>query len=121
VADEDGRIPSGRLGRLARVAALGARTAGDLAKGQVKRALGEVGFEAERQAAKRVLETLGTMKGAAMKLGQQLALDADHLPPEAKELMAKLFAQAPRASYEDVAGVVEQELGAPPGESLRPL
>lgn len=113
-ADNDQKIPSGRLGRLARLASLTARTAGDLAVGKAKRALGDDSYSAEKEAAKKVLETLGTMKGAAMKLGQQLAMEVDGLPPEAREIVSKLFAQAPPMSYEQIAGVVQEELGDPP-------
>lgn len=116
MSDDDKKIPSGRLTRLAKLASVTARTAGDLAVGRAKRALGDESFEREKQAARKLLETLGTMKGAAMKLGQQLAMDADALPPEAREIVAKLFAQAPKASYEDVARVIAEELGGPPEE-----
>lgn len=112
--NDDVKIPSGRLSRLARLATLSARTAGDLALGRARRALGDDSFEQERQAALKVLETLGTMKGAAMKLGQQLAMEADALPPEARDIVSKLFAQAPSMSYADIAGVIREELGDPP-------
>lgn len=114
MSDDSTRIPSGRLGRLARLASLTARTASDLAVGKAKRALGDDGWEAEKQAARKMLETLGTMKGAAMKLGQQLAMEADALPPEAREIVSRLYAQAPAMSYEDIAQVVTEELGDPP-------
>lgn len=107
-------VPSGRLSRLARLASLGARTASDFAVGKARQAFGDESYSIERQAAKKVLETLGTMKGAAMKLGQQLAMDADALPPEARDIVAKLFAQAPSVSYEEIAGMVTEELGDPP-------
>jgi predicted unusual protein kinase regulating ubiquinone biosynthesis (AarF/ABC1/UbiB family) len=115
---DDNKISSGRFTRLAKLASLTARTAGDLAVGRAKRAMGDTGFESEKAAAMKVLQTLGTMKGAAMKLGQQLAMDADALPEEAREIITKLFAQAPRASDEDIARVVEEELGAPPEKAF---
>lgn len=111
-------IPSGRIGRLARMASLTARTASGLAMGRARRAFGDDSGASERQAALKVLETLGTMKGAAMKLGQQLALDADALPPEARDIVAKLFAQAPAMSYESIASVIEEELGESPEQAF---
>lgn len=115
MAGDGSEIPSGRLGRFARLASLTARTAGDLALGRAKRALGDADdYSREKEAARKLLETLGTMKGAAMKLGQQLAMEADALPPEAQALVSKLFSQAPSMPYEKIAAVVEDELGDPP-------
>ncbi len=112
--DQSSKIPSGRISRFARIASLTARTASDLAIGKAKRALGDETYSQEQAAAKKVLETLGTMKGAAMKLGQQLAMERDALPPEAQEIVAKLFAQAPSMSYEDIAKVITEEFDEPP-------
>jgi predicted unusual protein kinase regulating ubiquinone biosynthesis (AarF/ABC1/UbiB family) len=118
LADDSNTIPSGRLARFARLASLTARTAGDLAVGAAKRKLGEADdWSQERRAAAKVLETLGTMKGAAMKLGQQLAMEADALPPEARDIVSRLFQQAPPMPYEAIARVVEEELGEPPDAS----
>ena len=114
MSDESTPIPSGRIGRLARLASLTARTASDLAVGRARRALGDDSWESEKQAARKMLETLGTMKGAAMKLGQQLAMEADALPPEARDIVAGLFAQAPPMGFEEIARVVTEELGEPP-------
>jgi predicted unusual protein kinase regulating ubiquinone biosynthesis (AarF/ABC1/UbiB family) len=114
--DQGSRIPAGRVSRFARLASLTARTASDLAIGKARRALGDESFSQEQAAAKKVLETLGTMKGAAMKLGQQLAMEGDALPPEAQAIVAKLFAQAPSMSYDDIAKVILEELGDPPDE-----
>jgi predicted unusual protein kinase regulating ubiquinone biosynthesis (AarF/ABC1/UbiB family) len=112
--DQNAKVPSGRLTRLAKLASLTARTASDLAIGKAKRAMGDDSFAQEKAAANKVLETLGTMKGAAMKLGQQLAMEADALPPEAQAIVSKLFAQAPSMSYDDVVQVISEELGDPP-------
>jgi predicted unusual protein kinase regulating ubiquinone biosynthesis (AarF/ABC1/UbiB family) len=111
---DDAFIPKSRLSRLAHMASLTARTAGDLAVARAKRALGdETGGGLERAAAQKVLETLGQMKGAAMKLGQQLAMQADELPPEMRDVMAKLFSQAKPVAFEEIREVVERELGKP--------
>ncbi len=116
---DDPKIPSGRLRRLAKMASLTARTTGGLAVGKAKQALGAArDFGPEKEAARKVLETLGTMKGAAMKLGQQLAMEAEALPPEARDIVAKLFAQAPSMAYPDIAQVVEEELGEPPEKAF---
>lgn len=69
------------------------------------------------KAAERILSTLGDLKGAALKLGQALAMDPDALPPEARKIVAKLLSQAPqRMALDVVERVIEQELGKKPAE-----
>src|SRR2546427_6894306 len=70
-----------------------------------------------RKAAERILGTLGELKGAALKLGQALAMDPDALPAEARSIVAKLLSQAPqRMQFEQVAEVVRAGLGRAPDE-----
>ena len=72
--------------------------------------------------AARVVETLGEMKGAAMKVGQMLSLHEGLLPPEVSEVLRALQKEAPRVPFE----VMEYEIrGALPDydrlfESLEP-
>ena len=114
---DDEHVPSGRLKRLSRLAYLTARTTGDLLASQARRKL--TGAEASpdelRKAGERILSTLGELKGAALKLGQALAMDPDALPEEARAVVARLLSQAPeRMEFAQVAEVVERELGKPP-------
>jgi predicted unusual protein kinase regulating ubiquinone biosynthesis (AarF/ABC1/UbiB family) len=119
---DDDHVQTGRLRRLSRIAYLTARTTGDLFAAQARRRIGGGGDAAAAndqpdltRAAERILETLGELKGAALKLGQALAMDPDALPPEARRIVAKLLSQAPqRMPYETVAQVIAAELGAPP-------
>ena len=61
-----------------------------------------------------VVETLGSMKGAFMKLGQMASyLDAG-LPAEVRQSLAALQANAPPMSADLAASVIEAELGRPP-------
>jgi predicted unusual protein kinase regulating ubiquinone biosynthesis (AarF/ABC1/UbiB family) len=70
-----------------------------------------------RKAGERILATLGELKGAALKLGQALAMDPDALPEEARSVVAKLLSQAPqRMELAQVAEVVRSELGKTPDE-----
>lgn len=117
MADDD-HVPSGRLRRLSRLAYLTARTTGDLLAAQARRKLSrEQSQDDLRKAAERILATLGELKGAALKLGQALAMDPDALPEEARSVVAKLLSQAPqRMEFEAVAQVVREELGAAPDE-----
>jgi len=54
----------------------------------------------------RIAETLGEMKGAAMKVGQMLSLHEGMLPPEVAEVLRGLQKEAPRVPAE----VMEYEI-----------
>ena len=102
--DDDKRrarsVPSSRIGRLAGF--------GGLASGMVAGALGEGARRlaaGERPSmdqmlltpgnAKRVADRLAHMRGAAMKLGQMISMDAgDVLPPELSAILSRLREQA---------------------------
>ncbi len=116
---DDEHVPAGRLRRLSRLAYLTARTTGDLLAAQARRKLtgDDVPHEDLRKAGERILATLGQLKGAALKLGQALAMDPDALPEETRSVVAKLLSQAPeRMEFAQVAEVVRAELGKAPDE-----
>lgn len=99
-------LPTGRLGRFARMAALGARTGAGLVLGRNGDAIAE-----------RAAEVLGTMRGLAAKIGQ-MASYVDGLVPEAHReafegALGRLRAAAPISSPTAVRTLIEQELGAP--------
>ena len=56
--------------------------------------------------AARIADTLGEMKGAAMKVGQMLSLHEGLLPPEVSAVLSVLQKEAPSVSFE----VMEREL-----------
>jgi predicted unusual protein kinase regulating ubiquinone biosynthesis (AarF/ABC1/UbiB family) len=114
---DDDHVQSGRLRRLSRLAYLTARTTGDLLAAQARRKLAgdNLPHDDLRKAGERILATLGELKGAALKLGQALAMDPDALPEEARSVVARLLSQAPqRMQFAQVAEVVRAELGAHP-------
>lgn len=114
---DDDHVQTSRLRRLSRLAYLTARTTGDLLAQQARRKLGGESGPDLRKSAERILGTLGELKGAALKLGQALAMDPDALPAEARRIVAKLLAQAPqRMAFEQVAEVIRAELGSRPDE-----
>src|SRR5436309_13016461 len=116
MADDD-HVPAGRIRRLSRLAYLTARTTGDLLAATARRKLSKDGLPHDdlRKAGERILATLGELKGAALKLGQALAMDPDALPEEARAVVAKLLSQAPqRIEPAQVREVIQAELGAPP-------
>jgi predicted unusual protein kinase regulating ubiquinone biosynthesis (AarF/ABC1/UbiB family) len=66
--------------------------------------------------AARIAETLGEMKGAAMKVGQMLSLHEGLLPPEVAEILRSLQREAPQVPSEVMRYEVEGSLRAPVGE-----
>jgi predicted unusual protein kinase regulating ubiquinone biosynthesis (AarF/ABC1/UbiB family) len=68
--------------------------------------------------AEKLVETLGTMKGAAMKMGQLASfIDTDYLPDEYRELyqhkLGKLRTSAPSMPWEKVRKVLRDEYDEP--------
>jgi len=124
---DDNSIPTGRVHRTAKVAGLaGGQTARNYATKATNLARGEEGRQravSRRQAdaAEQILEVLGNMKGAAMKVGQVASfIDTGAFPEEFQErIQAKLVElrdSAPRVAFKDMRKVIESELGEPPGE-----
>ncbi len=64
----------------------------------------------------QIAETLGEMKGAAMKVGQIASQYQDLFPPEIAKALAKLQRQAPAVAFSVIKGQIERELGKPIGE-----
>ena len=115
-------IPTSRISRSSKVGRLAAsQAAKQMGTRATNVARGDVG--AEKALAKRQLETaeqivaaLGTMKGAAMKLGQVMSfLDVGLVPEEYREefqaKLAELRDAAPKVAYKDMKKVIEGEYG----------
>ena len=123
------RIPTSRVGRTARVGRLAAgqavRQAGTRAVNVARSKEGRQSALERRQieAAEQIVAALGTMKGAAMKVGQVLSfLDIGLVPEEYRdEFQRKLGAlrdAAPTVTFKDMRKVIEQELDAPLDEEF---
>jgi predicted unusual protein kinase regulating ubiquinone biosynthesis (AarF/ABC1/UbiB family) len=106
--------PRGRLARIGKVAALSARGSAGLAWRAVRKMAGAETGELDRSTLGHFARVLGEMKGAAMKLGQALSMDVDALPPELRAIVARLQSEAPPIAVEEIAEIIEAELGAPP-------
>jgi predicted unusual protein kinase regulating ubiquinone biosynthesis (AarF/ABC1/UbiB family) len=127
MARESEKIPSSRVRRTATVATL---AAGEAVKHFGTRAANvSRGEEAAEQAtarrqletAKQIVAVLGTMKGAAMKLGQVMSfLDVGLVPEEHREEfqreLAKLRDAAPTVSFKQMRRVIEDDLEEPVDE-----
>jgi predicted unusual protein kinase regulating ubiquinone biosynthesis (AarF/ABC1/UbiB family) len=74
----------------------------------------ELDAQLELRTAEDIASTLGNMKGALMKLGQIASFVDDGMPEPVRQALEQLQADAPPMSPELAAGVVRDELGAPP-------
>jgi predicted unusual protein kinase regulating ubiquinone biosynthesis (AarF/ABC1/UbiB family) len=127
MARENEKIPTSRARRTATVATLAASEAvkqfGTRAANVTR---GEEASEAalanrQLETAKQIVAVLGTMKGAAMKLGQVMSfLDVGLVPEEHREEfqreLAKLRDAAPTVSFKQMRRVIEDDLEAPIAE-----
>jgi predicted unusual protein kinase regulating ubiquinone biosynthesis (AarF/ABC1/UbiB family) len=124
VAEKEGkdRIPTSRVSRTARIGSLAAgqaiRQAGTRAANVTRSPEGrQLALERRQvEAAEQIVEALGTMKGAAMKVGQVLSfLDVGMVPEEYREefqrKLAVLRDAAPTVTFRDMRKVIEEELG----------
>jgi predicted unusual protein kinase regulating ubiquinone biosynthesis (AarF/ABC1/UbiB family) len=110
-------LPRGRLDRLAHLGGLAGRVAGGMvAEGLRQVARGNLPRPGDLLLtpanARRVADTLAELRGAAMKVGQLLSMDAgDILPVELAALLARLRADACPMPMSEVVGVLEGSLG----------
>jgi predicted unusual protein kinase regulating ubiquinone biosynthesis (AarF/ABC1/UbiB family) len=123
-SEDDSSIPTGRIRRTAQVGSVvgtqGARYAGTRAA-NIARSKDEAADALERrhlEAAERMVQTLGRMKGAAMKIAQLASfIDIEFLPPEYRELyqreLAQLRTQAPKMPWKKVKKVLDDEWAEP--------
>ncbi|MEJ7817514.1 MAG: AarF/ABC1/UbiB kinase family protein [Thermoleophilaceae bacterium] len=119
--EKDTSIPTGRIRRTAKVAGLaGGQTARNYATRAANLTRDEDGrrhaaTKRQAEAAEQILEVLGNMKGAAMKVGQVASfIDTGAFPEEFQERiqakLAELRDSAPKVSFRDMKKVIESEL-----------
>ncbi|MGI9081572.1 MAG: ABC1 kinase family protein [Thermoleophilaceae bacterium] len=125
----DKPIPTGRVRRTAKVAGLaGGQTARNYATKAANLTRDEQGRRAaaerrQADAAEQILEVLGNMKGAAMKVGQVASfIDTGALPERSRQRiqarLAELRDSAPRVPFKEMRRVIEQDLGEPLEEAF---
>ncbi len=118
------KIPTSRVGRTAKIGGLAAgqaiRQAGTRAANVARtKDQGQAALERRHiEAAEQIVAALGTMKGAAMKVGQVMSfLDVGLVPEEYREefqhKLAALRDAAPTVSFKDMRKVIEEELDDP--------
>jgi predicted unusual protein kinase regulating ubiquinone biosynthesis (AarF/ABC1/UbiB family) len=120
MARKDDSIPAGRIQRTAKVGTAlgssGARYAGTRAR-NVVRSKDDATAELDKrhlETAEKMVDALGQLKGAAMKIGQLASfIDTEFLPPEYRELyqekLADLPTSAPPMPWKKVKDVLEDE------------
>src|SRR5689334_17561210 len=124
MAGKDQGIPGGRVKRTAKVGhvlgSAGARYAGTRARNVVRSdEAGAAELDKRHiEAAERMVDALGQLKGAAMKIGQLASfIDTDFLPPEYRELyqdkLSQLRSEAPPMPWKQVREVLEEEWDEP--------
>ncbi|MEO1536173.1 MAG: AarF/ABC1/UbiB kinase family protein [Pseudomonadota bacterium] len=109
-------VPSGRLNRFSRMGGMAAGVAGNMAvNGLIQ--LSKGGRPQARDLLltpgniRRVADELAKMRGAAMKVGQLISMDAGELlPPELAEIMARLRAEADFMPPKQLKQVLNAEL-----------
>jgi predicted unusual protein kinase regulating ubiquinone biosynthesis (AarF/ABC1/UbiB family) len=116
------KIPTSRVGRTAKIGGLAAgqaiRQAGTHTANVVRSEDGRRAALERRhiEAAGQIVDALGTMKGAAMKVGQVMSfLDVGLVPEEYQEEFQKKLAalrdSAPTVTFKQMGKVIEEELG----------
>lgn len=120
--DDQGRFstPTTRGQRFAKLAGMTASVAANYAKNRLSTAFKNAEQTAIDRAAhyaqsgERIAQTLGELKGAAMKIGQMASVAQDVLPKELAQALTKLQKEAPPMSYEVIAEQIQRELGSRP-------
>jgi predicted unusual protein kinase regulating ubiquinone biosynthesis (AarF/ABC1/UbiB family) len=121
---EAGKLPTGRLGRTARVGGLvtgqGLRWAGMRTANRLRTPERAEAAQQERTAAlvNELVDQLGRMRGAAMKVGQMISMvEFDGLPEDQRqELQAKLASlrdNVPPVPFPKLERMMRDELGGP--------
>jgi predicted unusual protein kinase regulating ubiquinone biosynthesis (AarF/ABC1/UbiB family) len=124
MARENEKIPTSRVRRTATVASLAASEAvkqfgtraANVTRGE--EASEEAMARRQLETAKQIVSVLGTMKGAAMKLGQvmsflDMGIVAEEHREEFQRELAKLRDAAPTVSFKQMKRVIEEDLEAP--------
>ncbi len=117
-------LPTGRMARTARVGGLvagqGARWAGMRAANRMRTPERAAAAENERTAAlvRELVEQLGRMRGAAMKVGQMLSMvEFDGLPADQQDELQRTLATLrdgiPPVPFPRLEKLLREELGAP--------
>jgi predicted unusual protein kinase regulating ubiquinone biosynthesis (AarF/ABC1/UbiB family) len=113
-------MTTSRARRNAQVAAVGARVGVATVASRARQVFAdaerkeELRSDLQFRTAAEVAATLGSMKGALMKLGQMASFVDEGLPEPLRQALSQLQADAPPMSPQLAAEVIERELGSHP-------
>lgn len=116
---ESRSVETGRFHRAWKMGKLGAKMTGSMLKDHLKQKVRSGSQSAIDSSplqsaalrnAKEMVEVMGQLKGAAMKLGQMLSTDPEMIDPEFAEALSVLQRQAPPMPYQQLKSTVESEL-----------
>src|SRR5665213_3614079 len=121
---EAGKLPTGRIARTARVGGLvtgqGLRWAGMRTANRVRTPERAAAAQSERTAAlvRQLVDQLGQMRGAAMKVGQMISMvEFDGLPEDERDELQRSLAalrdSVPAVSFADLEKLMRHEFGGP--------
>jgi predicted unusual protein kinase regulating ubiquinone biosynthesis (AarF/ABC1/UbiB family) len=121
LAGEKGEeVTSSRLKRMFKLGTMGARVGASTVASKVGSLLpGDKERRQDRLArsyaknAERVVDVLGQLKGASMKVGQLLSADPELMPDEFADVMSSLQKDAPPMTYNTVRAQIEQAIDRP--------
>lgn len=117
MTQNNSKVPAHRLSRFGNLASLAGRVAGGmLAEGARQLAKGQLPAKKDLLLTpaniQRVADQLAHLRGAAMKIGQLLSMDAGELlPPAFAEILARLRANANPMPAKQLAQVLQREWG----------
>jgi predicted unusual protein kinase regulating ubiquinone biosynthesis (AarF/ABC1/UbiB family) len=114
-------IPTSRFKRALSMGTMGARVTASTLAGKIgsmvlpasKEKRDEMLRAAYVKNAQTVVETLGKLKGASLKLGQLVSADPELIPAEFAEVMSSLQRSAPPMTYETVVAQIEKAYDRP--------
>src|SRR5919198_242065 len=121
---EAGRLPTSRLARTARVGGLvtgqGLRWAGMRTANRIRTPERAAAAQRERTAAlvQQLVEQLGQLRGAAMKVGQMISMvEFDGLPEDERDELQRSLAalrdNVPPVPFADLEKLMREEFGGP--------
>ena len=116
LAGETGRpVSTSRFGRAVKLGSLATKVTGSAIARRLKKVVpgNHGGLESHLRHADLIVQTMGELKGAAMKVGQMLSADPDLVPAGLAERLASLQRSAPPMDYNTVRRVIETALDRP--------
>ncbi len=116
-ADQEAQaVQTGRFQRAWKLSKLGAKMTGSFIKDHLKNKISQEESNSALQSAalknaQEMVQVMGQLKGAAMKLGQMLSSDPELIDPEFAEALSVLQRQAPPMPFSQLKASVEAEIG----------